>query len=257
VGNLASASLDVGEWDLAIREITVARDESLDELAANYMRWVLFNFSTWRGDDVTSELAYLSAWAQGFGDSGARLAIGDLRAQLDFGTGRFGTACDGWLGLAPNDPLNAPTAYFYAGVAGLLAADRDRAAAALAGLEALPGRSRLWTLDRRLLGAGLAVIDGRRSESVREIRAVLAEYATMGLPWREALGGLVLTSLVGAGETEVREMADTARATFSRLGAKPFIAYLDAALASSANQASEPKRPPHAAVPDADAALTT
>ena len=257
VGNLASASLDVGEWDLAIREITVARDESPDELSANYMRWVLFNFSAWRGDDMTSELAYLSAWSQGFGDSGGRLPIEDIRAQLDFGTGKFGAACDAWLGLAPSDPLNAPFLYFYAGVAGLLAADRDRAAATLAGHQELPGRSRLWTLDRRLLGGGLAAIDGRRSESVREIRAVLAEYATMGLPWREALGGLVLTSLVGAAETEVREMADTARATFSRLGAKPFIAYLDAALASSASQASGPKRPPHAAVPDTDAALRT
>ena len=63
----------------------------------------------------------------------------------------------------------------------------------------------------------------------------------MGLPWREALGGLVLVSLVGAGETDVREMADTARAIFSRLGAKPFVAYLDAAMASSANQSIEPK----------------
>ncbi len=241
VGNLASAAMEVGEWELAVREITVARDESPDELAANFMRWVLVNFSAWRGDDVASELAYLSAWAESIGESGPREAIQDLRAQVAFGTANFGGACDAWLVFAPSDSLNAPTAYFYAGMAGLLAADRDRAAAALAGLEALPGRSRLWTLDRRLLGAGLAAIDGRQSESIREVRAVLGEYAAMGLPWREALGGLVLTSLVGAVETELREMADTARATFSRLGAKPFVAYLDAALASSANQASEPK----------------
>ena len=143
--------------------------------------------------------------------------------------------------LLRRDRRPAGLAYFYAGLAGLLAGDHDRAAAALAGLEALLGRSRMRALDRRLLGAGLAAIDGRPSESVREIRAVLAEYATMGLPWREALGGLVLTSLVGAVETELREMADMARAIFTRLGAKPFVAYLDAALASSANQANEPK----------------
>jgi hypothetical protein len=40
-------------------------------------------------------------------------------------------------------------------------------------------------------------------------------------------------------------MADTARATFTRLGAKPFVGYLDAALASSANQASNHRRTPH------------
>ena len=245
VGNLAGASLEVGEWEGAIREITVARDESPDELAANHMRWVLFNFSAWRGDDVTSELAHLSAWAESIGESGAREAIEDVRAQVDFSTGNFGAACDEWLVFAPSDPLNAPNAYFYAGLAGLLAADRDRAAAAIAGLDGLPGRSRMRALDRRLLGAGLAAIDGRRSESVREVRAVLAEYAIMGLPWRQALGGLILASLVGAGETDVREMADTARATFTRLGAKPFVAYLDAALASSVNQASHPRRTPH------------
>jgi class 3 adenylate cyclase len=241
VGNLASAAMEVGEWDLAILEITVARDESPDDLAANFMRWSLFNFSAWRGDDVTSELAYLSAWAESIGESGPREAIADLRAQVDFCTGKFGAACDAWLAFAPSDQLNAPAAYFFAGLAGLLAGDHDRAAAALAGLEAMLGRSRMRALDRRLLGAGLAAIEGRRSESVRDIRAVLAEYTTMGLPWRQALGGLVLASLVGAGDTDVREMADTARATFSRLGAKPFIAYLDAALAGSANQSSEPK----------------
>ncbi|HLY14647.1 MAG TPA: hypothetical protein VKR24_09865, partial [Candidatus Limnocylindrales bacterium] len=253
----ASAAMEVGEWDLAVREITLARDESPDELAASNMRWVLLTFSALRGDDVTAELAHLSAWAESIGESGPREAMADLRAQVDFGTGKFAAACDGWLVYAPSDRLNAPAAYFYAGLAGLLAGDHDRAAAALAGLDATPGRSRMRALDRRLLSAGLAAIAGRRSDSIRDVRAVLAEYAAIGLPWREALGGLVLTSLVGAGDTDVQEMADTARATFSRLGAKPFVAYLDAALAGSTKPSSEPKRPPQAVVPDKDAALTT
>ena len=224
VGNLASASIEVGEWERAIREIAVGRDESSDELAANHLRWILVTFSAWRGDDVTSEQAHLSAWAESIGEAGSREAIEDLRAQVDFGVGNFGAACDEWLVFAPSDALNAPTAYFYAGLAGLLAADRDRAAAALAGLEGVPIRFRMRTLDQRLLAAGLAALDGRRSESVREGRAVLAEYANLGLPWRQALGGLVLVALVGTDEADVREMAETARATFTRLGAKPFLA---------------------------------
>jgi class 3 adenylate cyclase/tetratricopeptide (TPR) repeat protein len=242
VGNLASVSLEVGEWERAIREITIARDESSDELAANHLSWVLFNFSAWRGEDVTSELARLSAWAESIGEASARESIDDLRAQADFGSGNFDAASDEWLVFAPSDPLNAPQAYFYAGLAGLLAADRDRARAALAGLEQVPRRSRVRALDRRLLAAGLAAIDGGRSEPIREGRAVLVEYADLGLPWRQALGGLILASLVGTGEAEVRQMAVSARATFARLGAKPFVALLDAAVAGSPDQPSHPRR---------------
>ena len=92
----------------------------------------------------------------------------------------------------------------------------------------------------RLLQAGLAGLEGRTTEAVREARAVLGEYERLGLPWRQALGGLMLASVVGVGDRHVQEMAQASREIFSRLGARPFLEHLDAVEARTAPPASRP-----------------
>jgi hypothetical protein len=92
-------------------------------------------------------------------------------------------------------------------------------------------------LDRRLLRAGLSAFADQRVEALREARAVIGEYGHLGLPWRQALGALTLLSTIGAGEAEVRAAAESAREILARLGAKPFIERLDAALARSSDRA--------------------
>ena len=43
-----------------------------------------------------------------------------------------------------------------------------------------------------------------------KLGAVTAEYGRGGLPWRQALGTLMLVSVVGGTDGEVREMVDIA-----------------------------------------------
>ncbi len=242
VGNFASAGLEVGEWDRAVHELVTTRDETTDELEANHMRWALLTFSAWRGDDVAPDVARMTAWVESFDESGPREALHGLHAEIDFAAGSFRTACDEWIAFGRSDALNAPSAYFGAGLAGLLAADRGRAEAALAELDAMPGNSRLRSYDRRLLRAGLAALDGRAPEALREARAVFGEYGRLGLPWREALGALMLVSTIGSSDAEVRALAESARETFLRLGARPFVALLDAQLAHPADRAGHLRR---------------
>jgi hypothetical protein len=252
VGNLAGAALDVGEWERAIQELTAARQDSSDEFERNYLRWSLFTFSAWRGDDVAAEVAELAAWAESIGESDAREAVHDLRAQVAFAAGNLGLACDEWMAFAPSDPLNAPGAYAMAGLAGILATDPHRAAAAVAALEGTPGRGALRALDLRLLRAGLVALDGRVPEAIREARAVSHEYGRLGLPWRQALATLMLAETLGPDHAEVRAAARSARETFARLSAKPFLERLEAALSPSTDrpvravdraQAQSPARP--------------
>jgi len=243
VGNLASAAMDVGEWDRAVRELITARDESPDELAANYLSWALLTYQSWRGEDVTAEVARLTAWAATFDDPGAREAPHGIRAEVAFAAGDFRVAADEWLAFAASDSLNAPAATFTAGLAGLLALDADRAAAGLAGNEATGRHGRLHSLDRRLLRGGLLGLAGRRAEALREGRLVLVEYERLGLRLRQAIGSLALIAVAGGDDPEVRELADGARAILERLGAKPFLGLLDAAMAS----ASDPGRAPRPA----------
>ena len=232
VGNLASAALEVGEWERGLAEATAARDEAADELAANYASWTLVTYGAWRGEDVTTEVDRLVAWAESLDDSAAHEAVHGLRAEIAFAAGRFRDASDAWLAYAASDRLNAPTACFYAGVAALLAGDRDRGTTALGELDAVPGHSRLRDADRRFLAAGRAALDGRGPEALREARAALDEYQRIDLPLRKALGGLVLVSTLGPGDAEVRTAAESARQTFARLEARPFLGFLDERLAS-------------------------
>jgi class 3 adenylate cyclase/tetratricopeptide (TPR) repeat protein len=230
VGNAATAAIDVGEWEWAIREVSAARDESLDERARYYLRWVLATFSAWRGEEVLPEVERLAEWVEVLSEPGAMQAVRGLRAEVDFAAGDYPDACDTWLAIAPGDSLNAPRFCFTAGLAALMACDPDRATAALAAHERTGQHGRLPGLDRRLLRAGLAALDGRRLEATREARAVITEYERLGLPWRQALGTLMLALTVGPGEPDVRAMAAPAREILVRLGARPFLERLDIAM---------------------------
>ncbi len=238
VGNAAGAAADVGEWDWAVQEITAAHDEGPDEFARNYASWQLIYFHAWRGEDVTTEVARLAAWAEGFDETGAREAVHDLRAVAAFGIGEWSVAADEWLAYAPSDALNAPGAYVFAGLAALLAGDGTTAATALAALVRTARRGPMPSLDRRLLDAGIAILDGREAEGRRDALAVIAGYADLGLPWRQALGSLMLAERLGADDPETRAAAEMARAIFERLGARPFLERLEAALAGKARAVS-------------------
>ena len=248
-GNLASASMDVGEWDRAVRELTVARDESPDELAANRLSWSLVSFAAWRGEDVTSEMARLTPWAGSLGDAG-ELAARGLRAEIAFAAGDFRAASDGWLTLAAGDTLNAPLATLMAGLAGLMALDPNRARAALDANEATGRHGRLFSLDRRLLRAGLLGLAGRASDAIREGREVLAEYERTGLPLRHAFGALALVSVAGGPDAETLGLADGARAILERLEAKPFLRLLEAALERASDPAGAAASAPRRRLPD-------
>jgi hypothetical protein len=121
-----------------------------------------------------------------------------------------------------------------------MASESGRAAAALAALEATPGRGRMRAADRRLLRAGLAALEGRPVEALREARAVIGEYGRLGLPWRQALATLMLLSTIGPDDAEVRREAESAREILARLGARPFLERLDAALARPAAGSRRP-----------------
>jgi class 3 adenylate cyclase len=233
VGNAASVALETGEWDWAIREIEAARDESPDELARNYAAWQLITYGAWRGHDVNAELERLATWAEGFDETGAREAVHQLRAEAAFGAGDLARAHEEWMAYAPSNSLNAPNAYFYAGLAALFAGDPDRASAALEGHRRTGRRGPLATQDRRLLEAGIAILEGRLDQGVRDGLTTIDGYRQLDVQWRLALAGLMLATAAGLGDPGVQAEAAAAREVFERLGARPFLERLDAAMAAA------------------------
>jgi len=230
VGNLASAAVELGEWERGIEVATRLRDDAPDELSANYAAWALMTYDIFRGEVAGAEVERLREWARSFDDTVSQGALHELAAELSFAAGSYQTASDEWLLQAPFDQLNAPGSYVYAGIASLIAGDAVRVRKVLDGMAQLPGRSRMRDADRRLLEAGLDALEGHRAEAFRDMRFVLGEYEALELAWRHALGGTVLAATIGPDEPDVRALAQTAREIFARLGAKPFLDRLDALL---------------------------
>ncbi|HET7727108.1 MAG TPA: adenylate/guanylate cyclase domain-containing protein [Candidatus Limnocylindrales bacterium] len=230
-GNLSTAALELGHWERAMRETATMREESPDEFGANLASWFRLSYEIARGEDVRGEMERLIAWGLSFEDASASANVSALRAEADFAQGRFAEAADRWMDVAPGDTLNGPSASFLAGLASLYGGDAARARRALGQLEAVPGHRRLIALDRRLISAGLLALEGQTDEAIREARAVRDEYERMGLVWRSAHVGLLLASTIGPGHPDVRSAGESARETFARLGARPFLAMLEERLA--------------------------
>jgi tetratricopeptide (TPR) repeat protein len=228
--NVGSAALDVGDWDGAVQELEAFRDEEADEAGAKFARWTLVSFAALTGEDVEAEVDDLAAWAATIGEDGAEVAVQGLRAEVAFSRGRLQEAIDGWMANARGDALNAPSSYYHAGIAALLLGDRARAAEALDALEGTGAHGSFVAAHRRLIAGGISALDGHHAEALGEFRAALGAYRDLGVEWRFALGVVVIATIIGIGEPDIREAADAARAILVRLGAKPALALLDAAM---------------------------
>ena len=230
--NVGSAALDVGDWERAAQELESFRDEEADEAGAKFARWSLVPFAALTGEDVEAEVEDLAAWAATIGEDGADVATHGLRADVAFARGRFREAIDGWMANGRGDALNAPSVYYHAGLAALLLGDRASAAEALAALEGTGAHGSFVAANRRLIAGGISALDGQQAEALTEFRAALGAYRDLGVEWRFALGVVVISTVIGTGESDIREAADEARAILVRLGAKPALALLDAAMAA-------------------------
>ena len=82
--------------------------------------------------------------------------------------------------------------------------------------------------DRRTIQAGLAALDGHPADALRLYREAVRTWHDLGLAWDEALCQLDMVFLLDPDLPEVRVAAESARETLLRLGAKPFLARLDA-----------------------------
>jgi tetratricopeptide (TPR) repeat protein len=91
--------------------------------------------------------------------------------------------------------------------------------------------------DRRTIRAGIAALEGRSTEALPLYRESLRAWRELGLRWDEALCGLDMVVLLGPADREVRSIAESTREILVQLGAAPFIARLDVAVAATAGPA--------------------
>jgi hypothetical protein len=106
------------------------------------------------------------------------------------------------------------------------------ALADLAALDATGVHGRVVEIRRVTVRAGLAALEGRTADALAMYREALQGWRDTRLPWDEALTGIDMATLLDPADAEVRAAAASAREILVRLGANPFVARLDAALAA-------------------------
>lgn len=128
--------------------------------------------------------------------------------------------------------------------AALWAADAAGAAAVLAALDSTGLRIPTVEAARVTIRAGLAAIDGRPGEALGHYRDALQRWRELRLVVEEAFCAIDMATLLDPADPEVRAAAESARVILARLGAKPFLARLEAAMQRPPSQVRhEPSSP--------------
>jgi tetratricopeptide (TPR) repeat protein len=230
-GNATTGYVETGEWDRIMGELTAAIEDDPDEFGRNYLTWASLTIRLYRGEEVRDVVAAMRAWALGLGEDQSINAVAGLDAEVALARRDYATAAAKARQFANGNATNAQRSRITAGQAALLVGDVATARAILDELAASGVRGTFTKLGVRHVRAGVAALDGETRTALAEFRAVLAGYRELGVTWTEALAGLVMVAVLDPTLPEVAAAAETARDTFVRLRARPFLETLDEVLA--------------------------
>jgi class 3 adenylate cyclase/tetratricopeptide (TPR) repeat protein len=230
LGNAADGAVRLGEWDWAIKELEEAAASLETDLTA---RIHLARFRGLRGEDVDADMRAISERLSDTSELQWRSTILDAHGSVVFAQGDPARALEMarasyTINLAPDNaaPLLAARAAAWIG-------DVTQLSEALEVQEQVPGR--VTKAGSREGQAALAALDGRRAEAIAGFREAIRLWRDLGMVYDVALASLNFVKLVGGKESQTA--AEEAREIFTRLGAQPLLAQLDAAVAESASAA--------------------
>jgi len=254
VNNLGYTAFLAGDWDEALEHLDgqLAEDLERADRIALLANSVIVHVC--RGEDVTEKLAELQRLMGEDPLRGFAVFVDDSMANAALADGRLSDSRAAWRHLADQDATNAPEFRYRAARAALWDGDVEDARTDLAALDATGVHGSVVELRRMTIRAGLAAVEGRAAEALGLYRETVRGWHDLGLPWDEALTAIDMATLIDPGEAEVRSTAASAREILVRLGAKPFVDRLDAALARSPS--AEPSAR-EAARPTASRSATT
>jgi tetratricopeptide (TPR) repeat protein len=137
-----------------------------------------------------------------------------------------------------------PLAVPIAARAALWAGDLAGARAALDALEAKMYRGRAVSLDKQTVRAGIAALEGRPVHALAGYREALRGWRAIGCAWDEALAVIDLATFLHPSDADSLAAIDWTRQTLTRLGAKPYLDRLEAAVTPDAKILNRPVSPP-------------
>ena len=244
VGNAVSCALRVGEWawSLALLDEWLATDITIGVYLELYVdRAVL---TTLTGGDATPDVAAAERLLADVSDPQFTSYLHWARSWAALTAGRLDDAGREATMAVDVTPYFAPITLPIATRAALWAGRLEEARELAARVDASIVRGRAIAVDRITLHAGVAALEGRRSDAVAGYREAIRGWQQIGLAFDEALAGLDLAILLAPTERELADagaIVESTRAILTRLGALPLLTRLEAALGGPRGEA--PARP--------------
>jgi tetratricopeptide (TPR) repeat protein len=231
-----SCGVRVGEWDWAVALL----DEWLDsDLTGAFRVEILADramIDAFRGGDPARWLSEIEPLLVGVTDPQYSSYEQMARAWAALSAGRPSEAREAAETAAATTSIFGPMGLPLAARAALWADDVEEARRLLERLVAVPQQGMALETDRTALRAGIAALEGRTAEALGLYREALRSWRDLGLAWDEALTAIDMAKLLDPSEPEVRAAGDSAGEILTRLGARPYLARLEAALARSVAQ---------------------
>ena len=230
VGNAVSCALRVGEWDWA----RALLEEWLAEITGEFYLELYVDravLTALTGGDPTADLAEAERMLPGANDPQYTSYIHWAHAWRALAIGQYDEAQRRGLEAPEITSFFASITLPIAARAALWDGDGAAAATALDRLEATIVTGQASRLDLTTLRAGIAALEGRRSDAVGGYREALRGWKQLGCAFDEALAAVDMAKLLNPTERDMPEASaaiDAARETLTRLDAKPFLARLDA-----------------------------
>jgi class 3 adenylate cyclase/tetratricopeptide (TPR) repeat protein len=231
------AALDVGEWGWA----ETALSDALIDYVDPSERAEIIGFATWfaamRGDPTEALVAEHGRLLEGVTDTYRLQVRLWFNAAVAWVEGRLREARSDWIRVI--DAFEAPNALWYPARAALWEGDLEGARTILVDFDARGARTPPLDAQRRAIRAGIAALDGRPADSLPLYREALEAVRELGLRCIEAIVTIDMATLLDPTDPFVAEAAQRGRAILAELGAKPFLARLDAALAAGSRVAGQ------------------
>jgi class 3 adenylate cyclase/tetratricopeptide (TPR) repeat protein len=224
-------AISMGEWDWALREASeelTGRLEVGDRFRLERIPARLGVF-TGRGP---SGLDNLRTTLAGYPDASGGVWVEFIGAELDLLEGRLDDSYRAMMRVTEDAPAMAADGYPGAARAALWSGDLTGIRAALESYEGSMSHGRWPEADRFAIRGAIAALEGRRDDALDAFREAIERYRALEMPFELAR---VLVDMVVALGPDVPEAAGAGReaqAVLTRLGARPYLAKLETALAA-------------------------
>jgi class 3 adenylate cyclase/tetratricopeptide (TPR) repeat protein len=223
------------DWDAALAAAANDRMEGRGGLLDEIRSWAVSSlFQAARGESTDAALAALEALSTKVSDPYARASLHLVRSDRALHAGDFALGCDQAVAASEEDEQLTALCLALAMRPALWGRDLGRARMVADRLDAHRSTGFRVDTSRIAARAGIAALEGRTDEAIAGSREALTRLRSIGADFEVARAVLDFVLLVGADHPATREFAAEARAVFERVGARPYVERLDAALAGHA-----------------------